>query len=221
MTFLSDEGINKRLDELFEKAYHFETNEKGRPRNLQSSSFELRLGDEVFLSGEKKLERLDQNQSHVSIKPGDFAILLSHESVRIPKDLMALISIKTTYKNMGLVNISGFHVDPGYKGKLTFSVYNAGPGEIILRYLDPIFVIFFAKLGIENGEDCKEPYDGAHQGQKTISSGAMNQLTGKPVSPFDLDTRLRRLEDKSTIQWSLLVAIMLGVLTVVIRAMLG
>ena len=42
-----------------------------------------------------------------------------------------------------LINVSGFHVDPNYKGKLIFSAFNAGPRDIILRKLDPVFMIFF------------------------------------------------------------------------------
>jgi hypothetical protein len=40
---------------------------------------------------------------------------------------MAFISMRTAFKFKGLVNISGFHVDPGYKGKLIFAVFNASP----------------------------------------------------------------------------------------------
>ena len=47
---------------------------------------------------------------------------------------------------MGLVNVSGFHVDPGYKGRLKFAVYNAGGSDIKLTRGDAIFLIWFSEL---------------------------------------------------------------------------
>jgi len=214
MSFLNDETIKNRLNDLIPDPI---SRKDGRSDQLQPSSYELRLGKEVFLSSEKKLVRLGKNQFEIGIKPGDFAILLAYESVKIPSDLMALISIKTTFKNMGLMNISGFHVDPGFEGKLTFSVYNAGPGEIILRYKEPTFIIFFAKLVEEAGKTFK----GEHQGQDQISSRDMNKLTGKPVSTLDLDTRLHSLEYTVRIQWGLLVALTIGLMVAFIKALVG
>ncbi|RJR30446.1 MAG: hypothetical protein C4576_33530 [Desulfobacteraceae bacterium] len=216
MAFLSDEAIERRIYSIIDPIER----KDGRPKNLEASSYELKLGEEVFLSSDKKLVRLGRERIDVTIRPGDFAILLSHESVKIPDDLMALISIKTAYKNMGLVNISGFHVDPGFHGKLTFSVYNAGPGEIILRHMETVFVIFFATLGRDDGTKCQRPYNGGHQEQHTISSHDMNKLTGKPVSPLDLDERLQKLEHTSSIQWGLLAALTVAVLVAVFRALI-
>ncbi|HUT70232.1 MAG TPA: hypothetical protein VMW89_06110 [Desulfatiglandales bacterium] len=216
MSFLNDKTIQEQLDRFIGPLESDERGKDGRPKGLQPSSYELRLGEEVFLSSEKKLVRLGQNQFETAIKPGDFAILLTYESVTIPPDLMALISIKTSFKNMGLVNISGFHVDPGWKGKLTFSVYNAGPGEIILRYKEFTFIIFLIRLV----DECEKPYDGEHQNQDQIPSRAMNMLTGKPVSPFELESKLQKLEHYVKIQWGLLVALTIGLMVAFIKALL-
>ena len=63
---------------------------------------------------------------HITIPPGQFALLLTKESVSIPSTALGLISIKSKVKLRGLMNVSGFHVDPGFTGQLKFSVYNAG-----------------------------------------------------------------------------------------------
>jgi dCTP deaminase len=47
---------------------------------------------------------------------------------------------------MGLINVSGFHVDPGFYGKLIYAVYNAGPSEIHLSRGTEMFLIWFADL---------------------------------------------------------------------------
>jgi dCTP deaminase len=221
MTFLPDWEIEERLKDLIDQhdqddVFFVRDKKNKRLAQLQPSSYELRLGNEVYLAGDKKLTRLGKKRPDISIQPGDFAILLTYEKVKIPPDLMAFISIRKMYKDMGLINISGFHVDPGFSDNLTFSVYNAGPGEIILRYKDPIFIIFFAKL-TPNG--CNNPRE-----QKTIKgqipSGVMNKLTGKPISPFDLEHRVSLLENKMTYQWGIIVAATIAVIIALIKSIL-
>ena len=210
MTFLSDKTIKRKFNELF--GTYWEDFE-GSKQSLQASSVELRLGKEVFLSGTKQLITLSQDKPDVTISPGDFAILLAEEKVSIPNYLMGFISIKTKYKNMGLVNISGFHVDPGFRGHLTFSVYNAGPNDILLRLNEELFVIFFAKLD----DSAEKPYSSVHQDQEHIPSNAMNTLTGKSVSPQSLDARLEKIENRFQLVWTLLIALTSGIIIVLIR----
>ena len=131
--------------------------------------------------------------------------------------MIGFISIKLRYTNMGLINISGFHVDPGFEGHLTFSVYNAGPNDIVLRYDEAIFLIFFAKLD----QTPESLYDGGrhdHQGQMHIRSDAMNKLGGESVSPQSLATRLGTLENRFQLVWALLLALTTGVIIVILRA---
>src|SRR5439155_21170679 len=83
---------------------------------------------------------------HVTIPPGQFGLLITEEEVITPNDAIAFISVRSHIKFRGLVNVSGFHVDPGYKGKLKFSVYNAGSQTIVLEVGEPAFIIWFADL---------------------------------------------------------------------------
>jgi dCTP deaminase len=49
-------------------------------------------------------------------------------------------------KFQGLINVSGFHVDPGYNGKLIYAVYNASPSPIQICENDNIFKIWFCDI---------------------------------------------------------------------------
>jgi dCTP deaminase len=84
-----------------------------------------------------------------TIPPGQFAFLLTEEVVSVPADALAFISIRPKTKFRGLVNVSGFHVDPGYRGQLTFAVFNAGPVPIHLKRGQAIFLIWYASLDCE------------------------------------------------------------------------
>ena len=73
----------------------------------------------------------------------------TEEVVSVPADALAFISIRAKIKFRGLVNVSGFHVDPGYRGQLTFSVFNAGPVPVHLKRGQQIFLIWYASLDCE------------------------------------------------------------------------
>lgn len=139
-----------------------ELSEKHFAKHFQGWSYDLCLGEEVYITSAEMPIKLTKANPFVTIKPGEFALLITYERLALPYDVMAFISVKFTYKKKGLVNISGFHVDPNYKGKIIFSVYNAGPNDILLKYKDPVFMIFFEKLEERFNKDNEKddcPYD--------------------------------------------------------------
>src|SRR5260370_2259763 len=112
---------------------------------VKQSALELALGSEVFITNETIKRTLAPNEQ-VSIPPGQFALLLTHEQLNIPNDVIGFISVRYTIKRKGLINVSGFHVDPGYRGRLKFAVYNAGSKHIVLSCGQRVFLIWFSNL---------------------------------------------------------------------------
>ena len=158
MVFLSQTAVEKRIDEIFQKGTY---NPKGFSRQ---SSYDLRLGEEVLVTPMKEPIYLKESQV-VNIEPGQFAALTTEEYITIPKDLLGFITIRFKYKSKGLVNISGFHVDPLFKGKLIFSVYNVGPTVVTLRRGEKVFSIFFSKIepSVDPDKPESKEYDEIHK----------------------------------------------------------
>ena len=127
MAFLGDKAILKSIQD----------NDVVKPfvdTRVKNGAYELSLGRQVFLTNSKSKEISKvEPEGIIHIEPGQFALLLTEETVKIPKDKIGFISVKAKIKFKGLVNVSGFHVDPDFKGKLLFSVYNAGPATIVLK----------------------------------------------------------------------------------------
>jgi dCTP deaminase len=124
-----------------------------REKNLQQASYDLRLGADSYIVGADVPVHLSPDkQSHLTIAPGQFALLMTCEVLNIPNDIICFISLRNSYKMQGLVNISGFHVDPSHKGKLVFAVNNVGPSDIRLRLDERTFTIFFARVEGDIGE---------------------------------------------------------------------
>lgn len=120
---------------------------------IDRASYRLRVGPEVYVSptGEpddprnKPKTQLDEGQGF-TIPAGQFGFILTEERVTVPMNAIAFISIRAGYKFRGLVNVSGFHVDPNYEGRLIFAVFNAGPGPVHLSRGEPCFLIWYADL---------------------------------------------------------------------------
>lgn len=181
--------------------------------NIKNGSYELSLGSQVFQTGVKSrtVKNLSKKEK-IYIDPGQFALLLTEEKVKIPKDKIAFISIKARAKFNGLVNVSGFHVDPGFEGQLLFSVYNAGPSTIVLSQGTPYFPIWFSELN-ETQE-----YNGTHGGQSEIPDEPVKALCqGELASPSELSKRIDALGHlKTKIEW-----VVLAIFGAIITASVG
>ena len=191
---------------------------------LYPANYNLRLGNEVYVTTARLPKKLTKTNNTVVIKPGEFGILLTHEYIYIPQNLMGLISLRFRYKQLGLVNISGFHVDPGFRGKLVFAVYNNGPNNIVLRHKEAVFMIMLEKLD----KPVREPYSLARgrkfAGLEHIPTDIVTTLGGPSVSVLRLDRRIRSLETQVRIIEGLLVGIvglMITVLITIVRALAG
>lgn len=122
-------------------------------KRIDRAAYRLSVGGEVYVSptGEpndprnKPKKPLGVGESF-TIPAGQFGFILTEELIRVPQDAIAFISIRANYKFRGLVNVSGFHVDPHYEGKLLFSVFNAGPGAVHLSRGEECFLIWYASL---------------------------------------------------------------------------
>lgn len=136
---------------------------------IDCSAYTLTLGAEAYVTphfGDNPRESVKQDLAtpvtvniggssqtrgggKVVIPPGQFAFLLTEETVAIPPDTMGFISLKSKPKFGGLINVSGFHVDPGFNGKLIFSVFNAGPSALHFARGERLFLLWIADLSFK------------------------------------------------------------------------
>jgi dCTP deaminase len=184
MAFWSSQTLETRIAQLIDPP---------DPNMIDCNAITLRVGTEIYITPElvqahtQTKQRLRNNQGFL-IPPGQFAFLMTEEVVRVPPDTMAFISMKTTFKNKGLVNASGFHADPGWEGPLIFAVFNAGPASVHLyRGLHrglPLFLIWYADLDHLSDKRKNNP------GPRQIPAVTINNLTGGVNSLNVLGTRL-------------------------------
>ena len=166
---------------------------------IDGASYQLSIGHEVYVSPSmgstdataKSITHLKDRQAF-TIPPGQFAFLLTEETLRLSQEEIAFISIRAKTKYRGLVNVSGFHVDPGFHGRLTFAVFNAGPVPIHLRQGDDIFLIWYADLSDSVTVPKEGRYDHIQSQWINGISGELHSLASLSASVSEAEQRLDR-----------------------------
>lgn len=206
---------------------------------IDVNAYNLRMGDSYFRTAdgsivtEAKKQKLQPGEAFI-IPPGQFAFLVSKEVINIPPNVMAFISMRTKVKFEGLINVSGFHVDPGYRGNLVYSVYNASPAPIQICEGDNLFKIWFAELDRMS----EAPYLFSGKGQAGISNELVRGMSQEIFSLQALAEKMRDLEanmnqklaeqkpvvDNLTFIWravqlSILAAVMIAILTAAVPSL--
>jgi len=163
--------------------------------HVDANAYNLHMGNCFFRTAdgsgqEQKKTKLASGEPFI-IPAGQFAFLLSQETVNVPPDAMAFISMRTGIKFQGLINVSGFHVDPGYSGKLIYAVYNASPSPVQICEGDAIFKIWFADLDRKSAQR----YLFVGTAQNDISNTLMRGMSKEIFSLQSLTEKMRELEN--------------------------
>ena len=189
MPFWSGATLRERLNELIDIP---------DPDSIDCAAYALKVGAEYYVTPNDRitdpaslpLQKLDADDTF-AVPPGQFAYVMTEEVVSVPVNVLAFISIRARVKWKGLVNVSGFHVDPGYNGRLLFAVYNAGPVKILLRRGTRTFLIWFADLdNAATSEDSKAGMSPVNN----IDLDAVNHVAGEIYSIQGLADKLRSAE---------------------------
>lgn len=114
-------------------------------------------------------ENSDQ-QEFIIIKPGEFYLVQTIESLNTPDDLMPMVYPRSSLFRAGLVLLNT-KTDPGYKGSLTMGLKNLGEYEVSLQLGARICNLVFHKI---EGETVK--YRGQHQGGRVTPQKEERQV---------------------------------------------
>ncbi|MFH1554746.1 MAG: deoxycytidine triphosphate deaminase [Pseudomonadota bacterium] len=185
MTFWSGEKLlqNKSVVDNFDE------------NRVDANAYNLSMGNCYFRTTDgnnpSPTSVLKESES-VFIPPGQFAFLLSKETVNVPRGAMAFISMRTGIKFQGLINVSGFHVDPGYSGKLIYAVFNASPSPVQITEGAAIFKIWFSDLD----QISSEKFSFSGKAQNTIGNELVKGMSREIYSLQSLSDKIRDLDHR-------------------------
>ena len=162
------------------------------PNKVVHCAYEMGVGSEAFVTSNPSDKTQVPAGAKIVIPPGQFGLLVTRETVRIPTNVIAFISIRAGIKFQGLVNVSGFHVDPGFQGQLKFAVYNAGSRTIVLDQDQRIFLIWFADLDQPEAN----PYPQRPPTPTVITADDVAKIHGEVASPAVLKKQIDELKQE-------------------------
>lgn len=136
----------KKLLELVKTVKLVENLSERELTNPEGAGFDLRLGEVYKISGDAFLgethrktadielvEKYVEGETRsITLKPGDFYLVTTIESVNTPLDITINFKPRSTTFRSGLFLRTG-NVAPGYNGKLSFGLKNEGPIEVTIE----------------------------------------------------------------------------------------
>jgi dCTP deaminase len=168
---------------------------------VDCAAYTLAIGREIYVSPNDQIAdpsgvtiRKLNTSDAFTIPPGQFAFLLTEEIIEVPGNAIAFISIKAKIKWRGLINVSGFHADPGFRGRLVFAVFNAGPVPVHLRQGQPMFLIWYANLDRQSTLIKQAPV------QESIPPELIMGISGELQSFSGLSKKMKDLETSLTVK---------------------
>jgi deoxycytidine triphosphate deaminase len=107
---------------------------------LKPAGYELTVGDEYVLGGEKKSLSAD---GEIRIPSFNVVVIKTAETINLPRFLIARWNIRVKWAYEGLLWVGGPQVDPGWVGHLFCPLYNLSDKVVVIRAGDPIAMIDF------------------------------------------------------------------------------
>ena len=115
------------------------------PECLNGAGYDLRLGSEVM------------------IPPGRHGLVATLERVELSSDIAGIMQIRSSLARAGIIASLAL-IDPGFRGQLTISLFNAGTTEFGMKKGDKFVQVTFHRLGTKT----TRRYQGRYQDSQGI-----------------------------------------------------
>lgn len=137
---------------------------------IGGAGYDLRIGNLYSLDGQamlcKDMRKLADitliDAERYDLKPSEYVLLETVESVNMPKDLAARVLNRSTLFRSGC-RLSTALVDPGYRGRLTFGLENMSKNKFTIERGAAAAQIVFEQVSGRT-----KAYDGRYQGGKVV-----------------------------------------------------
>jgi dCTP deaminase len=169
---LTDDDIERLCAKSILIEDHFD------PKRIRQCCYELRASTIAFETmSPHEDKRVVVPSSGYVLRPRSFVTLITMESLNLPADVVARVLTKGQLFSVGLLPVNTY-ADPGFRGQLGITFYNASPRHLILRTGEPIAKIEFTVL--------PKPVARPYAGQHGFATGIWPMPTHIYAKPSDL-----------------------------------
>ncbi|MCK4827210.1 dCTP deaminase [bacterium] len=149
---LTDRDIQEACEKQEILIDPFESNQ------VQGATYDLRVGKQGATTSSKKIVNIEED-GYLLLKPGDFAIVVVLEKLRLSPQYVVRFGLRSKYARIGLIATTGPQIDPGYDGRLILGLTNLTPKSVSLPYKDDLVSVEIHKLE----KPSTKPYSGPYQ----------------------------------------------------------
>ena len=140
-----------------------------REINTLIKTSELRISPKISKTNPAGIDlRVDRD---VKLKPGKQRLAASIERVEISEKFVGMLHIRSSLAREGVIASLAL-VDPGFRGQLTVSLYNAGDRAVNLRKGERFIQLSLLRLG----EPAVHAYSGKYQDSRGVVKSRRKQL---------------------------------------------
>lgn len=112
---------------------------------IQPASLDLTIG-RILLPIEGDSDEQPHEEPSLSLEQGETAVVETHEYLSMPRTVAAIGFPPASISRVGLLMTNPGHIDPGFAGRLKFTVINLGKKPIELASGKPICTLLFFSI---------------------------------------------------------------------------
>lgn len=181
---------------------------------VQAASYDLRVGEQGATTSSKRLVNIREH-GFIVLRPGDFAVVTTHEVLRLGPQFVGRIGLRSKYARKGIVATTGPQIDPGYHGRLIVGLTNLTPRAISLPHKDDLLTVEFHRLD----QPTTKPYDGPYQHRIELGAEEIEFITEQEgLALSEMLTTLRSLSENvgnltsqmKILQWMIPIIVSVG-----------
>lgn len=151
--------------ELVEAVKNHQIITNGAVENCEEIKYDFRLGENILKSSFRRPVKFSEltveEKSKCSIAPGEVVFVMTEEKLNLPNNIFCQLSNKRKIGHGGIIVLGGLMIDPNYKGRLIFGLYNVSSAPYQLKPRKKLAAgIFYRTDKVSNdGSFSPEPLD--------------------------------------------------------------
>ncbi len=113
-------------------------------QNLRSASIDLTLNDTLITAGGDRVN-IGRAKGFV-LEPKASIKATTKERIELPRDYLGRLGGTARLAGHGILVCNALQIEPGFKGRVDFCLFNAGASSFRLRYLDAVLSLEISRL---------------------------------------------------------------------------
>ncbi|MDR1389508.1 MAG: hypothetical protein LBJ31_05970 [Treponema sp.] len=168
----------------------------GSEESCEGIKYDFKLSKMALTADFGRPRDIDQSKENAVIKPGEIAFVMTEESLDLPGNIYCQLSTKRKLSLDGIVILGGLIIDPNYKGRLIFGLYNLSSRSYPLLPGRKLVAGVFYKVNKKSDKLPRPINDFPDDLIKTVVDTRPNSINAVNATIGDINNALRELRSE-------------------------